>query len=267
MSALVALGLRLARAGGGLRIVAITFGNLLGAYLLLVSLTLPAALYPNADIRTENMVILALVIAMLLIPALMLLIVVGRLSSGVRDRRLAALRLLGITPQRARIVAGVENGILALGGALAGLLLFVATTPLLNQARFGSPHPVPGTFALSPQRVMLAIAALTALSIAVGTAPTWNNLDLKAARSESAALRPRWWRAGLLLGALAAFGFILSRPPITGERGPWVVTFAIASLLGVLGIAALTPVIARQIAVWWGARSASPAVKLGTRAV
>src|SRR5699024_7948010 len=47
MTAVLTLGLRLARAGGRLRAWSIVAGNAFGVVLLLVALALPAALYPD----------------------------------------------------------------------------------------------------------------------------------------------------------------------------------------------------------------------------
>ena len=44
----------------------------------------------------------------------------ARLSATTRDRRIAALRLLGVSARQAAVVNAVETGVVAGGGALSG---------------------------------------------------------------------------------------------------------------------------------------------------
>lgn len=101
MIALVQLGWRLAKAGGALRAWSIIVGNAVGAVFLLIAAVLPAAMYPNPNERAAMRLQTAGTSLFLLIPAAVLLITVGRLSSGLRDRRLAALMPIG--PREARV--------------------------------------------------------------------------------------------------------------------------------------------------------------------
>jgi len=266
MRALVALGYKLARAGGPLRIGAIVLGNLIGAYLLLLSIALPEAMFPGAANQEGNWALWGLLVAMLIVPAVTLLISVARLSSGVRDRRLASLRLLGLAPGKTRLVAAVENGVLAVGGVLLGALLFAATTPVLNLLSLSGLGAVPGVFSVSVRSAALALGALVALSMAVGTAATWGQDDARAARSEATAFRPRWWRLAFPIIALAAYGVVLSPAARRlANVGLWMPIVVAAMLLGAVGIVQLTPAItvflARRLAAW----SPSMTVRLAAR--
>lgn len=59
-------------------------------------------------------------IAMVVLPVIVLIASIARLSAGLRDRRLANLRLLGMTSGQTRMVAAAEVGVASAGGALVG---------------------------------------------------------------------------------------------------------------------------------------------------
>ncbi|MDR2703569.1 MAG: FtsX-like permease family protein [Cellulomonadaceae bacterium] len=270
MSPLIPLGLKLARAGGRFRILAIAAGTALSALLLLTGLALPTAMQPDPILRQGNWLINSLVLAAVIIPAAILLIVVGRLSSGIRDQRLAALRLIGVTPKQARTVAAVENGVLALAGAVAGFLLFAVIAPLLQ--RFGLPGfgHFPGQFATTLLQNLGSIVALTAISIAVGTSATWDHSAAKTAKTaKTARTQPSlaWWRPILFLAALATLIVLQFIPVNLDNPGPIGITWLVATAIGTIGIALLTPFLTNGIASFWGRRSGSLAVRLGVRAI
>ena len=60
----------------------------------------------------------------LLVPLLVFVAVATRLSAATRDRRAAAMRLVGATARQVRTVSAVEGGAIGLVGVAAGALLF-----------------------------------------------------------------------------------------------------------------------------------------------
>lgn len=214
MTAVLTLGLRLARAGGRLRAWSIVAGNAFGVVLLLVALSLPAAMYPDPAERAELQVQIFGILLFLLVPAVILLVTVGRLSSGVRDRRLASLRLLGLSPWRTRAVAAVENGVLALVGALLGACAVALALPWVG-ARLvdgGWVEQAPQTSSPAGVTVVLAV---TALSVLVGTASTWERELPGRARAEASRKRPRVWRLVPLLVGVGLLGGLWVLDPNT----------------------------------------------------
>ncbi|MGI8699175.1 MAG: FtsX-like permease family protein [Mycobacteriales bacterium] len=183
----------------------------------------------------------------LLVPVLVFIATATRLSAAAREQRLTAVRLVGATPEQARLLAATEAGVAALAGAALGGVLFL----VLRQA-VASSLPVPAGVRpadLSPplwQAVLvllgapvLAVAtALTALRHVV-TTPLGVARQSRVRRAGAARLLPL--AAGLVLLALAR----LSSSAVTSGR--W---YGVAFLLGgaafvLLGLAVGMPALAR----------------------
>src|SRR6185503_2311726 len=76
------------------------------------------------------------------LPVLVLIVIVTRVSAAQRERRLAAIRLVGATHGQTAMVAAVETGIAAAAGAALAWIGFevgrriVATTVLFQRGHF-----------------------------------------------------------------------------------------------------------------------------------
>ncbi|MFE7406872.1 FtsX-like permease family protein [Isoptericola sp. NPDC057559] len=247
MTATVALGLRLARAGGPLRGWSIATGNAVGVTLLLVALALPVAIHPDPVARALARVQLLGIDLFLLLPAIVLLVTVGRLSSGVRDRRLGALRMIGVTPRRVRAVAAVENGVLALAGSVVGAVLTVLAAPVAGRAVVDDPAWLAQPLEISWGAAGAVAAAVIALSVVVGTGATWNRELPGRARSEAVARVPRPWRLVVLALGLGLLGLLAAAEPgsLTG-----IDTFLLLAGAAVtaVGIALVTPLVTSWVA-------------------
>lgn len=247
MTATVALGLRLVRAGGPLRAWSIALGNAVGVVLLLVALALPVAIYPDPVERGYARVQLVGIDLFLLLPAVVLLVTVGRLSSGARDRRLGALRMIGVTPGRARAVAAVENGVLALAGAAVGAVVTVLAAPAASRAVVEGPGWLARPLDVSWPAAVGTVLAVAALSGLVGTGATWNRELPGRARSEAVARVPRPWRLGVLALGLAMLVLLaVARPG--SLRGVDTGLFLGGAGLTVVGIALVTPLVTSWVA-------------------
>src|SRR5450759_2905893 len=66
-----------------------------------------------------------------LAPVAVFVAVATRLSAARRERRLAAMRLVGATPAQVTVLAAVEALLAAVPGALGGIVLFVVLRPLV----------------------------------------------------------------------------------------------------------------------------------------
>lgn len=75
--------------------------------------------------------------AMLLIPISAYMAAAARLEGNLRDRRVAALRLIGLSARRIRWVNGVEPAISVAIGTLLGLLAFNLLRPFTSGWHFG----------------------------------------------------------------------------------------------------------------------------------
>lgn len=76
-----------------------------------------------------------------LFPMLVLISTATRLAADRREERFAALRLVGGTPADIRAIASVEAAVSALGGAAAGIVVFLLVRPALaGAALVGTPY-------------------------------------------------------------------------------------------------------------------------------
>ncbi|REJ04799.1 permease [Microbacterium bovistercoris] len=82
----------------------------------------------------------AIALVLLVVPMMNLGGAAARLSARRRDERLSTLRLLGVTPAGVSFATIVESALIAAIGAIAGVLLYFALTPLIGLIPFrGSP--------------------------------------------------------------------------------------------------------------------------------
>ncbi|ACZ29420.1 hypothetical protein Xcel_0381 [Xylanimonas cellulosilytica DSM 15894] len=240
MTALLALGLRLARAGGPLRAWSIALGNAVGVVLLLVATAVPVAMYPRLEDRLLNLPGILAIVIFLLVPGAVLLVMVGRLSSGLRDRRLAALRVIGLSPLRTRVVAAVENGVLALAGAIVGAALYAVAAPVSGTALVGA-GAVAQPLAVTPVALVATVAVVALVSAGAATSSTWNSTMPGQTRSEARPTTPRPWRLAVLVAGLAPLAWLGSVD--ASVKDPGLVTALLLGGTAVtgVGIALVTP--------------------------
>lgn len=245
--ALVEVSWRFARAGGKRRAGTIVVGNAVTSALLLATAAVPAALYPPGTVLDpEERANLTAVLAFGLVPASVLLVIAGRTSAAARDRRLASLRLLGLTRARTGVVAAVENAFLGLLGSLAGLLAFLSIAPAVQTAITRGPGWFSGPFTTTPVTAAAAVVGIAALSGVVSTvslsAGTFNPM---AQRSRATRHDPSRWRLVLLafsvltLGLLVAAGGHVQELQSTAGQ----ILLLTGAVTGALAIALVTPLV------------------------
>lgn len=105
----------LVRRSTGIRRWGMVAAATIGVLVVTLVLALPDA-YLTGDAVKADRLVLSIVGIFLLVPVGVLLLAVSRLSAATKDRRLATLRMLGLTPRRTRWVTALENGLLALAG-------------------------------------------------------------------------------------------------------------------------------------------------------
>jgi len=140
MTPALRLGLRLAVGNGGQRARTIATGtaSALGVILViavwgLAASTLGATTWFQHT-RGPQTLLLAGTIAMVGLPVIVLVATIARLSASVRDRRLANLRLLGLTAGQTRVVAATEVGAASLVGTAIGATLAAAIAAVVGDA-------------------------------------------------------------------------------------------------------------------------------------
>jgi hypothetical protein len=199
----------------------------------------------------------------LLLPVLLFLASCARLSARTRDRRLAALRLLGMTPLQTRIVNAVETGVAALGGSLLGWAVFELLRGPSSHVRLdgwgwfaSDAHPT------TPHLVELLLAApflaMTVSTIAVRAVTG----GLLAGRSEPSVRRLRAWRLAPLAGGLALLTWTDARHHAFRDDVGMVLT---GITLAVIGLAVSIPLLSQLAAAGLARVTGSLSLQLGAR--
>jgi len=85
---------------------------------------------PKGPMPVELKLVVLLAILGLLVPTLAFIAASSRVAAAVRERRLAAIRLVGATPAQTRLLAAIEGLPAALAGCLVGVALFFAFRPI-----------------------------------------------------------------------------------------------------------------------------------------
>ncbi|ALG07281.1 ABC transporter permease [Kibdelosporangium phytohabitans] len=152
----------------------------------------------NRELTTLQRLLVVLGATSFLIPVIVFVATSTRLAASVRDRRLAALRLIGASGTQVRRIAAGEAFIGAIAGLFVGAGLFLlvrALVPRITVAAFGG-----GIFAadVRPDWLMtvVIIAGLPALAVGVAILSLRRTIiePLGVVRQASGTRRGLWWR-------------------------------------------------------------------------
>ncbi|MFE6165896.1 FtsX-like permease family protein [Streptomyces sp. NPDC056486] len=185
-------------------------------------------------------VLVVLGCVVLLTPVVIFIGTAVRFGGDRRDKRLAALRLVGADARAVRRIAAGE----ALCGALLGLVFggvaFLGLRELLGvfdvwkvSAFATDVTPVPGLAVLVLVAVPLTAFVVTLISLrAVSIEP------LGVFRSAKPRKRRIWWR---VLMPVAGIGILLASGRLAGDMTPPVYAIGVGATLTLIGLAALLP--------------------------
>lgn len=201
--------------------------------------------------------LLVIGVAALLFPVFVFVMTTARLSGGDRDRRLAALRLLGADTRQTRRIAASEMLLGSFGGLLLGGALFFAVRPLAAGVTISGESVFTGD--VVPSGISVVLIALAIPSVTTGAALLAQRRTivepLGVVRQGGQGHRHVWWR--LLPGILGGL-LLLQRSAGTVSTTRLVV--------GVIGLLATVPLVLPWL-VEFGLRHlrpTSPAAQLGT---
>lgn len=254
MRAAVALGLRLTRAGGRLRGGLVISGTAVGVAVLMLAFALPMSLLggPQDPLSRDEQRLAAVVVLSLAVPVVVLLLTVSRLSAAARDRRLAALRLLGVSPLRTQVASATEAALLAAAGTAVGALAFLlALRPGLTALDGRWRHWMPQGLRLDSAPAVLVAIGVPLLSVLVSLAPARALVSAATGVRRTADVRrPTLWRlAPLVVGVVLLVVALTQRPQ--NDSGPsrtcFVSFFAGAAIAG-MGVPLAVPVAVRWLA-------------------
>ncbi|MEV7227343.1 FtsX-like permease family protein [Polymorphospora sp. NPDC051019] len=203
----------------------------------------------GADVFTPGRWLAAAFALFVLVPFGAFLATCARLSATTRDRRIAALRLLGVSARQATLVNVVETGVVAAGGALLGAAVFAVLAPLSQGWRIGRLHWYVADIALPAGWIAAVLAGTVLFAVLVGVlaARPARSRPLSVRRGGSAR-RPAWWRSLPLVCGLGAVVFAATdAAPLTPSgRGT---VFIVGLLVTGLALPLVLPLLAYWLAV------------------
>lgn len=124
----------------------------------------PAAMAPNVTAAA----LVTPIAVILVLPLLVFVTTASRMGAAQRERRLAALRLLGVGAAQVRRIAAAESLLGALAGLAAGAALFVTLRPLIGELDLFGLRFFPEDF--TPPLLAAVAIALLVPGLAVGAA-------------------------------------------------------------------------------------------------
>jgi len=274
------LGLRLAglaasSSAGSARIrsLMVALTSAIGAFLLLVvgAISRSEILQRPWGLEPGVRILLIAVVIMIGLPVLTLAATSGRLSAAMRDRRLANLRLLGLSPAQTRVVATVETGVAAVVGTVIGSAGFVLARPLVARL-----HPSGRTWPLDTLwpywwSAVLAVVMVPLAVVTVSVLPqrsAGRAALSEARRAESR--RPNPLRLIPLAVGVGLAVFVISQAENqhAQESGSndWLSPYVLGAI-GLLGIGTLlaVPVFVRLLADVLASRSGRPTLVIAGR--
>ena len=199
---------------------------------------------PNATPDSLDPVLILLIMiifVVLLLPVGVFIAAAVRFGGERRDRRLAALRLVGADGGMARRIAGGE----ALAGALLGLVLgtvfFVAARQSASLLVVRNVSVFPSDLNPSPALVALIAVAVPAAAVLVTLFALRGVViePLGVVRTAKPPRRRLWWRLLLPLGGLALLYPMMGQGNHNGQFNQWMVISGTVLLL--VGVTALLP--------------------------
>ncbi|MFJ2026561.1 ABC transporter permease [Streptomyces sp. NPDC087897] len=185
-------------------------------------------------------VLVVMVCVVLLVPVAIFIATAVRFGGDRRDRRLAALRLVGADIRTTRRIAAGEAMFGALLGLLIGLVFFLVGRLFAGSVEIWDVSAFPSDLAPDPRLALLIVVAvpLTAVLVTLMAMRSVAIEPLGVVRRARERGRRLWWRLLMPAGGLAVLG-------VTGRTNGYepVNPFAIASgaVLVLVGLALLLP--------------------------
>jgi hypothetical protein len=206
--------------------------------------------------------------ALLLVPLASLGGSAARLSARRRDDRLATLRLLGATTGFVSRLTVLESMVLAVVGALGGVVLYLALTPLVGLIPFRGAPIGAGALLLNPLivlAVVVGVGLLAGVSAAIGLRGVV--VSPLGVRTRQSAPRSHWVRVLVAVAVLAAVVFCVADPSILGGVLTVIIVLAAAfaaanAVLGLVG-----PFVIRRFAASGLRRATTPQRLIAARSV
>lgn len=214
-------------------------------------------------------VLAAIACALLVVPVGNLGAAAARLGARGRARRLASLRLIGMSGPQVVVMSVVETLVQAAAGTVVGLALWLLSLPAWQAVSFQGQPAAPGEL-LAPWWLILAVAAALLVLAAASTALGLRQVRISplgvATQQTPRALRA--WRLGAFLAAVVAFAvFGQLFAPNAGYLQLRVYAIVIAMILLVVSAVNLVGPWVLQLVARPGAVTGNPARLIAMRRI
>nr|WP_042182368.1 FtsX-like permease family protein [Kibdelosporangium sp. MJ126-NF4]CEL14939.1 putative integral membrane protein [Kibdelosporangium sp. MJ126-NF4]CTQ93467.1 putative integral membrane protein [Kibdelosporangium sp. MJ126-NF4] len=208
---------------------------------------------------TEFFVVLVLGLVTLLIPVFVFIMGSARVAGAERDRRLAALRLVGSDARQVRRIASAESLVSAVVGLVLGGLLFmgvrsVAAHIVLADESFFPEDLVPAPPLVAAIVLVVPVLAVLATQFALRRVVIE---PLSVVRQAKPVKRRAWWRLALLIVGAALLASV-------DREDPEPVLMAVGASMLLVGVPAVLPWLLDRCLSWWRGFG-KPSWQLATR--
>ncbi|MDQ3916418.1 MAG: hypothetical protein M3323_13995 [Actinomycetota bacterium] len=225
---------------------------------------------PEVDIAAGDLRLIGFAfLALVGVPLAVFFAITARLSASTRDRRLAALRLLGMSRGMTQGVNAFESATAALAGAIAGLLAYHLTQGALASLGLGGLVWFVEDGRLSLGSILLTLVGVPLLAVSVGIVGSRHAVAsaLEVRRHTPAAPAPLWRLIPFGVGLAVLTGLLIATltSPEGGLRRPAPTIMMAAMLCTAVGVVVGFPVITTSIAGMIGSAARTTWMLLGTR--
>ncbi|BAJ32161.1 MULTISPECIES: FtsX-like permease family protein [Kitasatospora] len=208
--------------------------------------------------------ILTVVAGALVFPLLILIGTATRLSATQRERRFAAMRLVGATPRQVAAVSAVEAAVSAAAGALLGFLPYLAVRGRVAGLSLTTERFYASDLTLTlPQIAVLLLGVPLAAVVAARIALRRVQVSPLGVSRRVTPKPPRAWRVAPLLAGLAELVFLLVRHPesVPGQVRGYLSAFGLI----MIGIVLAGPWLTGRAAALLARRTQRPATLIAVR--
>jgi ABC-type lipoprotein release transport system permease subunit len=185
-------------------------------------------------------VLIAIGTVVLLVPVFVFVATSARVAGAERDRRLAALRLVGADARQARRIAAAESLAGAVTGLAFGIGLFLLFRAMVGKLQLLGVRPYPGDVAPPWPLVLLIVVLVPGLAVVTAQVALRRTIiePFGVVRRSRPVRRRLWWR---LVPIVAGPVLLLSQGNISSDFESSVVPIVAGAALLLFGIPALLP--------------------------
>ena len=203
---------------------------------------------PQQHSIDPTLLVLAIIGAVaLLIPIFIFVSVSSRIAGAERDRRLAALRLVGAGNWQVRRIAAAESLVSAGTGLVLGALAFLAVRELAPRIEVLGWSTFTDDVVPSPVMAVLIVLLVPVLTVGTVLFAMRRTIiePLGVVRGGKPVRRRLWWRLGLIVVGVGLL--ILAKPGSSNGSNSWVALIGVGASALLIGVPAILPWLLERI--------------------